>query len=560
MRNLRLVILVSLGSLALLIATEPGMSIVWDEGYTLGRLERVRLWVSALTNPQRFAANWQPPTLELVQAQGLPAPSAGQVTSRWNLVFDPKVVGWFWPFSREEPHGHPPFYALVGLIGDLVTPWREALPRARFGTMLFHALACGSIFQVLNKRFGKLAAAVSSASWCLSPQVFGLAHYATYDGLLNSLWIMGLLATAEANDAANDKQARRFFALSGLILGAAMATKLSGWFLVVSMFFGALIGGPFKRQAKGFGFALLIAGIALYAFNPSWWCEPVGGPARFFKSNLTRGRTIPIETLYLGKVYKTPVESLPWSNTLVWTFLATPVSVLACSFFGLLPAMRRGPNRTFTQVLAVGWIIPLALRALPHTPGHDGVRQFVAGLGVGCVMAGIGVAWIMSRRPTISKPLAGLLITELVVSLGLYYPVPLSYFTPLVGGVRGAVQLGMEPTFYWDGLTGESLAWLNQNTNAEERVAFRGFPTSFFYLNQTGALTPSVDPRPPGKFRWLVMQNRPGNFDDRDRAVVRKLKPAYAYQKRGVWLVAVYDMTEVQAVWNETLTHPARRP
>ena len=31
-------------------------------------------------------------------------------------------------------------------------------------------------------------------------------------------------------------------------------------------------------------------------------------------------------------------------------------------------------------------------------------------------------------------------------------PVPLSYFSPIVGGLPGATALGMEPTYYWDGL------------------------------------------------------------------------------------------------------------
>ena len=38
------------------------------------------------------------------------------------LLFDRDVLAWFWPFAREEPHGHPPFYALLGLIGDFAGP------------------------------------------------------------------------------------------------------------------------------------------------------------------------------------------------------------------------------------------------------------------------------------------------------------------------------------------------------------------------------------------------------------------------------------------------------
>ena len=173
-------------------------------------------------------------------------------------------------------------------------------------------------------------------------------------------------------------------------------------------------------------------------------------------------------------------------------------------------------------------------------------------------MTGLGIGWLAARKPNLAKGLTGFLCAEVLISLALYVPVPLSYFSPLVGGLPGAARLGMEPTYYWDSLTPEALDWLNANTDQNERLAFRGFPTSFFYLNQVGRLKPSVDPRTAGPFRWLVMQNRPGNFEPRDHEVVRKLKPAYTYTKFGVWLLAVYDMNEVQAVWTETLSKPNR--
>ena len=34
-----------------MLATEPYLAIVWDEGYTLGREERLREWFHALADP-----------------------------------------------------------------------------------------------------------------------------------------------------------------------------------------------------------------------------------------------------------------------------------------------------------------------------------------------------------------------------------------------------------------------------------------------------------------------------------------------------------------------------
>ncbi len=59
---------------ALLAATGPGLAIVWDEGYTLGRLDRMRLWVRALRDPARFAATAQVPAIELIN-DGMKPPS-----------------------------------------------------------------------------------------------------------------------------------------------------------------------------------------------------------------------------------------------------------------------------------------------------------------------------------------------------------------------------------------------------------------------------------------------------------------------------------------------------
>ena len=111
---------VGLATTCLMLATEPSMAIGWDEGYTLGREARLREWFGGLVDPSRFAAAWQPLPLDrdLVQRDQTP-PGRNQVGSRWNLLTNRNVLEWFWPFAREEPHGHPPFYALIGLAGDV---------------------------------------------------------------------------------------------------------------------------------------------------------------------------------------------------------------------------------------------------------------------------------------------------------------------------------------------------------------------------------------------------------------------------------------------------------
>ena len=65
---------VSLATMLLMVATEPRMAIGWDEGYTLGREQRLREWFRGLRDPAEFAAQWRPlpPDQELVQPSAHP--------------------------------------------------------------------------------------------------------------------------------------------------------------------------------------------------------------------------------------------------------------------------------------------------------------------------------------------------------------------------------------------------------------------------------------------------------------------------------------------------------
>ena len=56
------------------------------------------------------------------------APRSRRDRHRRPSCSSPRALAWFWPFAREEPHGHPPFYAIVGLLGDVFVPSWDLLP------------------------------------------------------------------------------------------------------------------------------------------------------------------------------------------------------------------------------------------------------------------------------------------------------------------------------------------------------------------------------------------------------------------------------------------------
>ena len=542
---------VALATFALLALTEPRLAIVWDEGYTLGRVARLRLWVRALADPPAFAAHWSPPVEEMVQQVGARPPLRDQVDSRSKLLFDPRVLAWFWPFAREEPHGHPPFYALVALAGDVLTPWRPALARARLGPMIAFSLAAGVLFAFAARRYGRPAGWLAAGAWVFQPNLFAHAHYATYDALLSILWLGTLLAFAKAVEdgpGASPRSPRWGWAVAfGLLLGCAADTKLTGWFLPLPVLAWVAV----YRSRRG-GLTLLVGGLVaiglVYALTPPWWVEPVAGPVRFFSSNFRRDETIRIKTLFLGQVVSTPDGSLPWYNTLVWTALVTPVGFLALAVVGAGRAVARWKAEPLGLLVVGNWAFFLLLRAMPHTPGHDGVRQFLPAFALLAWAAALGAASVAGRFGRLGRGLVAASMVEGLVSVIAFMPVPLSYYSPAVGGLPGATALGMEPTFYWDALTDDALDWIKANTPAGKKVRFASYPTTWLYLRAEGRLPLGVLPSDPGEWAWYVVQNRPGAFSPIDRALARRGRPAYVVSKFGVPLLWVFPFDQVEAL------------
>jgi 4-amino-4-deoxy-L-arabinose transferase-like glycosyltransferase len=538
-----------LATLALMLATEPALAIVWDEGYTLGREARLRLWFRALRDPEVFAQSWQPPALELVQQEGAPPPRADQIDTRRKLLFDPAVLAWFWPFAREEPHGHPPFYALIGLVGDVLTPGRDDLPRARLGPILVFSMTAGVLFAFLARRRGIWAGAAAAGAWVLQPNLFGHGHYATYDALLSALWVQATLAFFAAVEprAGSERPRWGWVVVFGLIAGCAADTKLTGWFLPLLF----LAWTALYRSRRGLltlvtgGFVALIV---LYVLNPPWWTEPIAGVTRFVASNLGRSQSIRIKTLFLGQVVSTPDGSLPWYNTLVWTAFVTPVGFLGLASTGAFCALRRFKTDPFATLAVGHWMFLLTLRSLPHTPGHDGVRQFLPAFGMLALVAGLGAATVVARFARFGRGLVAASLIEGAASIALLMPVPLSYYSPLVGGLSGAARLGMEPTYYWDALTPEARDWLKSQTPTGHKVRFATFPKSWVYLRERGELPRGLLPTDPGPWAWYVVQNRPGAFSPIDRALVNRGQPAYTWSRQGVPLLWIFPYEQVDAL------------
>jgi hypothetical protein len=226
--------------------------------------------------------------------------------------------------------------------------------------------------------------------------------------------------------------------------------------------------------------------------------------------------------------------------------MVTPVGFLTIAGLGIWAALQNWRKESIGILLAGHWLFLMMLRAMPHTPGHDGVRLFLPAFGVLALLGGLGARKLLEWSGDSPKVAIAAALTEGVVSLAVMMPVPLSYFSPIVGGLPGATKMGMEPTYYWDALSPEPRRWLADNTPPGRTFLFRGWTTSWLYLRRTGELPRQLAPIDGNSPQWVVLQNRPGAFSDDDRLLVARGQPAYTLKKLGVDLIWIFPFSELE--------------
>ncbi len=542
--------------LSTLVVTSRDYALVFDEAFTIDRELTLNEWFSGVVEP--------PPG-----------------TSR-SEFFSPVVLERYWRFSRAEPDGHPPFYALLGLAGwRLARGWLDPLTSYRFGPMALTATTCGFSYWFLARRRGRLAGLTAALLLVLMPRTFAHAHYAHYDMPMTCLWLLAQAAFLKS------LRSVRWVVAFGILLGLAAGTKLTGWFAVVPplAWWGFHEGIPLARgllrrltfdgRPRAFApvsplersatrallLGIPLAALILYAIQPAWWRAPIWGLERFLVSNLTREKTVPVTSLYLGTVYR---FALPWHNTLVLTAVTTPVLVVALGLLGIGSTLARVRSAPDELIWTLSWSVLMVVRALPNAPGHDIERLILPSLASLSVLAGLGVGYLADRlghgRLVIVAPLvAALAGGECILGIARTYPYNLSYYNVAVGGPPGAERLGFDQTYYWETLGPEFLDWARQRSLREPVELY--FPLgllNIIILRHWGIFPQGVKVMKldPATHPYHVLQRNRGIYDPKDWWLERNGHPVFVIRRQGVDLLRVYSYDELEQAMAATRNEP----
>jgi hypothetical protein len=545
----------AIATLATLLATSSQFGMVWDEGYTVRRERLLGQWFVRITDPAR--------------------------PGRWLHALEKPELDRYWKFSREEPNGHPPFYAILGLGGWAISyRWLPPLESYRFGPMLLISATVGLIYHHLARRRGPVAGIVASVLLIALPRSFAHAHYAHYDMPMTCLWLLAQVAFLASLDS------RRWAVAYGVALGLAAGTKFTGllavlpavaWVTAFELVPGLVrslrvpegVARPARPGLETLFIALPVAILTLYLIQPPWWIEPVAGPHRFLASNLSRAKTQPLPTFYRGTIYD---FALPWHNTLVLTAVTTPVAVLFLGLIGLAFCLIRCRDEPSIVIWPLSWATLMIVRALPYVPGHDGIRLFLPSVASLAVLAGLGLSWLNERLEGVKRfvipLLAAAAIGESLVGIVQTYPYTDSYFNVAIGGLKGAERAGFELTYYWETAGREFLDWVGVEARSRPvNVAFAMDSTNHSLMREWGEIpagvqiidlnsAPTGDPLEPD---YYVQQRRRGLLYPDDQWLDQFGHPVFVIRRQGVDLLRVYTQQEALEAARRTGNQPVRR-
>lgn len=270
----------------------------------------------------------------------------------------------------------------------------------------------------------------------------------------------------------------RWSLLLGPLLGVAISIKHNALFvpLLLGVHYLASLALARRRPTLGqllplpFISMAVLAPPTVLALWPWLWSEPVARLTEYFEFHRLHAY---YNTEYFAINYNQP--PLPWSYPFVLTWATVPSTLLVLAAIGLALAVRRDltekpsstPPPTWTAPLrghpprdGLLWLLfalfPLLLISLPTIPIFGGTKHWLTAYPFLALAA--AHAWVVlwktlaprGRARLLPAALLPLILVPALWSTAHGHPYGISQYAPLVGGARGAADLGLIRGF-WGG-------------------------------------------------------------------------------------------------------------
>jgi hypothetical protein len=391
------------------------------------------------------------------------------------MALDRGLIDRAWAYNWEHPAWMKLTFAWSWLAQDKLGLFPNDSMAFRFPGMLTSGLLLWLIYAWGASVMPRRGALFSALAFATMPRVFYHSHLACFDVPIAFFVTLTAYAYWRALDD------RRWIPVLGLVFGIALATKHNSWMLpVIFLIHFAWLradqarAGVVRRTSITWFVSMIVIGPLVFVGTWPWlWHDTWNRIGNYVGFHL---RHVHYTYEFMGVSYFEP--PLPMSAPFIMTLFTVSLTVLALAVFGIIarrhelrPPYRLAPGDSTSRRTDVLWLgclaAPLLAIALPTSPIFGGTKHWLPAYPFLALFAGWGFlavteraeigAWMGRRWPTLA--FAVLCLLPGAVQTAHSHPFGLSHYMPVVGGVPGAADLGMNRQF-WGFTTGSLTAWL----------------------------------------------------------------------------------------------------
>ena len=317
------------------------------------------------------------------------------------------------------------------------------IPAARLASCAAFALTCLLLSVCVSRRYGLVTGVLVSGILVFMPRVVGHSRIASLETITNLAWVAALLPLMSWWVSDRPPSVRQA-AISGGLWGLLLLTKVQG-----ILFPPMVVLWAFWQYRERSIFPLVIFGFSgLVVFFVGWpwlWLDPIENTREYFLRTTERPT---LYVWYLGERFAD--KQVPWHYPFIMSAVTLPVSALGALLLRF--AKRRLDSVDCLMVLAAVW--PMLVFALPGTPVYDGTRLFLPVMPPLAVLAARGI--VLCRDSRGQRALAVCVAASTVLAFpATFSPFALSDYNLLCGGPSGANAIGLETSYWGDGVNGD---------------------------------------------------------------------------------------------------------
>jgi hypothetical protein len=344
----------------------------------------------------------------------------------------------------------------------------------RVPTMLLSAVMVMLVFL-----FGadlSIGAGLAAAGMTLfAARLFFDAELACFDAPIAALWVAVVYAYWRA------RTSKRWAWISGIVFGAALATKHNAFFIPPVLVLHWLIVDRAEilsawraRRMPAIPRSLLwmttLGPLVYLALWPWMWFDTV---ARFREYVGFHVHHVYYNFEYLGRNYNRP--PFPRSFVYVMTLVTVPTTTLLLAAIGLgawTRDVRRGqaigPCGLGTLV-ALNAAAPMLVLTLTGAPIFGATKHFHAAIPFLALLGAYAIGKLVQAVPRLALALPLLAVLPSAIDTWRSHPYALSHYVAFVGGPAGGASLGMNRQF-WGAATRGLLPWINAHAPPNARI------------------------------------------------------------------------------------------